>query len=326
MPSIRRREFVVASALWATGSLGGMAWANGYPNRPIRLVVPYSPGGGSDFVGRLIAQKLTETAGWSVVVDNKAGAAGMIGTDAVAKSAPDGYTLFLADAAHATNAAVQPKTPFDPIKDFAPLTLVGSSPQLLVAHPSFPANSLRELLALPRERVREFAVGTPGQGSGPHLLYETLKLKTGMELVHVPYKGGSIALTDAVGGQIPMVINSVPACMPHIEAKRLKVLAIASTERHPKLPEVQTFSESVPGIVVSAWYGVMAPAKTPADVLQQLNAALNKVLDLPEVKTRLAGSFIDPMPRGPQAFSRYLNEEITRWKSVASQTGVTASS
>lgn len=325
MPCIRRREFV-ASALLATGSMGGMAWADGYPNRPIRLVVPYSPGGGSDFVGRLIAQKLTETAGWNVVVDNKAGAAGLIGTDAVAKSAPDGYTLFLADAAHATNAAVQPKTPFDPIKDFAPLTLVGSSPQLLVAHPSFPANSLRELLALPRDRAGQFAVGTPGQGSGPHLLYETLKLKTGMELVHVPYKGGSIALTDAVGGQIPMVINSVPACMPHIEAKRLKVLAIASAERHPKLPEVQTFSESVPGIVVSAWYGVMAPAKTPADVLQQLNAALNKVLDMPEVHARLAASFIDPMPRGPQAFSKYLNEEIARWKSVVKQTGVTANS
>ena len=321
MPFLSRRDFVASTLSIAAGSISGAAFANAYPNRPIRLIVPYAPGGGSDGVGRLIAQKLTETAGWNVVVDNKAGASGLIGTDAAAKSPADGYTLLLADAAHATNAAVQPKPPFDAIKDFAPLTLVGSSPQLLVAHPSFPANSLKELLALPRDQARSFGVGTPGQGTGPHLLYETLKLKTGMELVHVPYKGGSLALTDAVGGQVPLVINSVPACMPHIEAKRLKVLAIASPSRHPKLPDVQTFSESVPGIVVSAWYGVMAPAKTPADVLQQLSLAIDKVLDLPDVKAKLAVAFIDPMPRGPQAFSKYLNEEISRWQSVVKQTG-----
>jgi tripartite-type tricarboxylate transporter receptor subunit TctC len=323
MNDISRREFVASALLLATASMNGTAFANAYPNRPIRLIVPYGAGGGSDFVGRLIAQKLTETAGWNVVVDNKAGASGLIGTDAAAKSAADGYTLLLADAAHATNAAVQPKTPFDPIKDFSSLTLVGSSPQLLVAHPSLPANSLRELLALPRDRTRQMGVGTPGQGSAPHLLYETLKFKTGMELVHVPYKGGSAALTDAVGGQIPLVINSVPACMPHIEAKRLKVLAIASTQRHPKLPDVQTFSESVPGIVGNAWYGVMAPAKTPAEVLQQLNAAIDTVLALPDVKSKLAGAFIDPMPMGPQAFSKYLAEEIARWQTVVKQTGVT---
>lgn len=326
MPYIRRREFIASTLLTTTALMSGKAFADGFPSRPIRLIVPYGAGGGSDFVGRLIAQKLTETAGWNVVVDNKAGAAGLIGTDATAKSAADGYTLLLADAAHATNAAVQPKLSFDPVKDFAPLTLVGSSPQLLVAHPSLPANSLRELLALPHERLRQFGVGTPGQGSVPHLLYETLKLKTGMELVHVPYKGGSLALTDAVGGQIPMVINSVPACMPHIEAKRLKVLAIASAARHPKLPDVQTFSESVPGVEGSAWYGVMAPARIPAGLLQQLNAAMDKVLDLPEVKARLGSSFVDPMPRGPQAFSRFLNEEIARWKSVVKQTGLTISS
>jgi tripartite-type tricarboxylate transporter receptor subunit TctC len=326
MPYICRREFITSTFLTTTALMSGKAFANGFPDHPIRLIVPYGPGGGSDFVGRLIAQKLTETAGWNVVVDNKAGAAGLIGTDAAAKSAADGYTLFLADAAHATNAAVQPKLSFDPVKDFAPLTLAGSSPQLLVAHPSLPANSLRELLALPRDRVRRFGVGTPGQGSVPHLLYETLKLKTGMELVHVPYKGGSLALTDAVGGQIPMVINSVPACMPHIEAKRLKVLAIASAARHPKLPDVQTFSESVPGVEGSAWYGVMAPAKTPAGLLQQLNAAIDKVLELPEVQAKLGSSFVDSMPRGPQAFSKFLNEEIARWKSVVKQTGVTISS
>ena len=320
-----RRDFVASAVTLAAGAMSGTAFANGngYPNRPIRLVVPYSAGGGSDFVGRLIAQKLTETLDWNVVVDNKAGASSMIGTDAVAKSPADGYTILLADTAHAANAAVVPKLSFDPTKDFAPITLVGSSPQLLVAHPSFPANSLKELLALPRDQVRKYAVGSPGQGSAPHLLYEMLKVKTGMELVHVPYKGGAMALNDAVGGQVSMVINSIPACMPHVEAKRLKVLGIASTARHPKLPDVQTFSESVPGILGSAWYGFMAPSATPAAVLKQLEVGIQKVLELPDVQTRLATAFIDPMPRGSQAFSKFMNEEIVRFKDVVKQTGVT---
>lgn len=323
MHFLSRRDFISTALTLAAGSAAGPARSDSYPNRPIRLVVPYAAGGGSDFVGRLIAQKLTENAGWSVVVDNKAGAASMIGTDAVAKSAADGYTLLLADTAHATNAAVMTKLSFDPIKDFALITLVGSSPQLLVAHPSFPASSLNELLALPRNKVRQYAVGSPGQGSAPHLLYEMLKLKTGLEMVHVPYKGGAMALNDAVGGQLPMVINSMPACMPHIEARRLKVLAIASPARHPKLQGVQTFSESVPGIVASAWYGFMAPANTPANVVRQLDSGIQHVLKLPDVEVRFAGAYVDPMPLGPQAFSKFLAEEIARFKDVVRQTGVT---
>ncbi|MDB5744008.1 MAG: hypothetical protein JWR68_2323 [Polaromonas sp.] len=318
-----RRDFVALLGSATALSWSSSAFANTFPSRPIRLVVPYAPGGGSDFIARLISQKLNEATGWTVVVDNKAGASGLIGTDAVAKSVADGYTLLLADAAHATNAAVQPKSPFDPIRDFAPLTLVGSSPQLLVAHPSFPANSLKELLALPRDQVANYGVGTPGQGSGPHLLYELLKLKTKMELVHVPYKGGAVALSDAVGGQVPMVINSIPACMPHLKAKRLKALAIASTARDPKLPDIQTFNESASGIVVSSWYGVMAPAKTSPEDIRIITAALEQVLNMPEVKTRLADAFIDPMPKGSQAFSEFLQADIDRWRSVVKQTGFT---
>ena len=283
----------------------GLAHA-AFPERPITLVVPYAPGGAADAVARVVATRLGIKLGTSVVVDNKAGASSMIGTDAVAKSPADGYTLLLADTAHATNAAVVPKLSFDPVKDFAPITLVGSSPQLLVAHPSFPANNLKELLALPRSQTRQYSVGSPGQGSAPHLLYEMLKLKTGMELVHVPYKGGAMALNDAVGGQVSMVINSMPACMPHIEAKRLKVLAIASPARHPKLPEVQTFSESAPGILGSAWYGLMVPANTPADVQRQLDLAIQGVLKLPDVHARLSNAFVDSMPAGSPAFTKFL--------------------
>lgn len=323
MTCLSRRHFVAFAASMTAGPMSATVFASDYPNRPIRMIVPYAPGGGADFVARMVAQKLTETAGWNVVVENRAGANGLIGSDAVAKSAADGYTLLFADAAHATNAAVLAKISFDPIKDFAPLTLAGSSPQMLVAHPAFPANSLKELIAMPRDRVRNnLAVGTTGQGSMAHLLCETLKLKTGLELVHVPYKGGGAALIDAVGGQVPMVINSVPACMPYIETNRLKVLAIASAARHPKLPNVQTFAESVPGVVGSGWYGMLALARTPADVLQQLTAAIDKVLELPDVKAKLTASFIDPMPHGPQAFSKYLSEEIARWQSIVKQTGI----
>lgn len=326
MTAVSRRNFVAITSTTLTTWASGSAFANDFPNRPIRLIVPYAPGGGSDMIGRTIAQRLTETLGWSVVVDNRAGANGIIGTDAVAKSPSDGYTVLLADTAHATNAAVQAKLPFDPVKDFAPLTLVGSSPQLLVANPSFPANSLAELIALPREQVKAYGVGTTGQGSAPHLLLETLKLKTGMDLVHVPYKGGSAALSDAVGGQVPLVVNSIPACMPHVEARRLKVLAVASPARHPKLPQVQTFSEVVPGVVGSAWYGFLAPAKTPVAIQQQLVAALEKVLAMTDVKAKFDVSFIDSMPQGPQAFSKFLAEDMARWQSVTKQAGITMTS
>jgi tripartite-type tricarboxylate transporter receptor subunit TctC len=321
MAVMSRRDFVASSLSIAAVTASPALLADTFPSRPIRIVVPYAPGGGSDTVGRLIGQKLSEVAGMATIIDNKAGASGLIGTDAVAKSPADGYTLLLADAAHATNAAVQPKSPFDPVKDFVPLTLIGSSPQLLVAHPSFPADSLKDLLALPREQVRKYAVGSSGQGSAGNLLYEMLKLKTGMELVHVPYKGGGAALTDVIAGQIPLVINSVPACMPYIQSKRVKVLAIASSARDPKLPSVQTFSESVPGVLVSNWYGIMAPAKTPNDVLQRLTGAIAQVLDLPEVKAKLAEAYIDPMPRGAQPFQQLLNAEVLQWRTVVAQTG-----
>lgn len=321
MNNVSRRSVLASGVSLAAVAACPHAWAQGFPNRPIRLVVPYSAGGGSDFVARLLAQKLTETAGFNVIVDNKPGASGLIGTDAVAKAPADGYTLLLADAAHATNAATYAKIRFDPVKNFEPLTLIGSSPQMLVAHPSFPFNSLKALLAAPRAQSSKFSIGTVGQGSGPHLLFEMLKLKTGLDPVHVPYKGGAAALADAVGGQISLVINSIPACMPHIEPGKLKPLAIASKSRDARLPGVQTFSESVPNTVVSSWYGVMAPANTPVDVVQKLNAAIRRVLELSEVKARLTVAFIDPMPQGAQAFSSFLDAEIRQWKAVVAQTG-----
>ena len=319
MTKISRRVFLAASTV---AGLASQARAQAYPAQPIRLVVPYAPGGGSDFTGRLVAQKLQEIAGFGFIVDNRPGAAGMLGTEIVARAAPDGYTLLLADVAHRINPAVYSKARYDAVKSFAPVTLIGASPQALVAHPSFPANSLKELLAMPPEQRKTIAVGSPGLGSGPHLTYELLRTKIGLELVHVPYKGGAPALADAINGQIPLVMNAMAPVMPHLQSGRLKALAIATAERHPRLPGVQTYAESAPGVVVYNWYGVLAPAGTPAAVTDRLAENIARVLVLPDVKEKFDASFLDVMPQGPVEMARFLDDEVRQWKNVATQTGI----
>ena len=293
-----------------------------YPAQTVRLVVPYAPGGGSDFTGRLVAQKLQETAGFTIIVDNRPGAAGMIGTEVVARATPDGYTLLLADVAHGINPAVYSKARYDAVKSFEPVTLLGASPQALVAHPSFPANSLKELLAMPPEQRRTIAVGSPGLGSGPHLTYELLRTRIGLELVHVPYKGGAPALADAINGQIPLVMNSMAPVMPHLQSGKLKALAIATAQRHPRLPDVQTYAESAPGVVVYNWYGFLAPAGTPAEVTTRLAGDIARILEMPDVKEKFDAAFLDPMPQGGVAMARFLDGEVRQWKDVATQTGI----
>jgi tripartite-type tricarboxylate transporter receptor subunit TctC len=250
------------------------------------------------------------------------GAGGLVGTDYVARAAADGYTLLYADVAHGINPAVYPKAKYDPVKSFVPITLVGAAPQVLVAHPSFPANSLKELLAMPREQLQKIAVGTPGQGSGPHLTYELLRVKVGFDLVHVPYKGGGPALNDVINGQIPLVMNAMPPVMPHLQSGKLKALAIATAERHPRLPDVQTYAESAPGVVVYNWYGFLAPAGTPAEATDKLAKDIARVLTLPDVKEKFDAAFLDPMPQGSAAMVRFLDEEVRQWKAVAVQTGI----
>jgi tripartite-type tricarboxylate transporter receptor subunit TctC len=318
-----RRRFVAAGVATVLAGGGSAARAQAVAGKPVRLVVPYGVGGGADFSARLIAQKLIDGAGIKAIVDNKPGASGIVGTDFVAKAPADGSVLLYCDTTHALNTAVNPKVPYDPVKDFKPMTLIGQSPQLLVAHPSFPANSLSELLALPRDKTKDMAIGSSGLGSTPHMTYERLHLKTGLTLVHVPYKGGGPALNDVVTGQIPLVVNSIPACIPHLQAKRLKALAIASAERNPRMPEVQTFAEAgAPGIEVSTWYGVLAPVRTPQEIVDPLSREIERTLGDAEVKARFAEAFLDPMPRGEKAFATFLAEEMQQWKAVATQTGV----
>ena len=297
--------------------------ADKYPTRPIRMIVPYPPGGGSDLTGRAIALKLNDSLGQTIVVDNRPGATGLIGTELAAKSPANGYTIILADAPHTINALVYAKQRYDAIRDFEPINLLATSPQALLAHPSFSANTLKELLAMPRAQTEKIAMGSSGLASGPHMVYEWLKQRTGLTLNHVPYKGGGPSLLDAAGGQIPLVMNAVPAAMPFIQTNRLKALAITSPKRHALLPSVQTFVEAgVKDFVSFQWYGVLAPAGTPKDVIALLNREINKALTAPDVKNRFASLTLDSTPGTPDDFRNLLVSEDKRWKDVQKQVNV----
>ena len=297
--------------------------AQNYPSRPIRMIVPYPPGGGSDLTGRAIGLKLNDSLGQTVVVDNRPGATGLIGTELAAKSPANGYTIILADAPHTINALVYARQRYDAIKDFEPINLLATSPQGLFANPSFGVNTLKELLAMPRAQTEKLAMGSSGLASGPHMVYEWLKQRTGLTLNHVPYKGGGPSLLDAVGGQIPLVMNAVPAAMPFIQSNRLKTLAITSPKRHPLLPNVQTFQEAgVKDFVSFQWYGVLAPAGTPKDIIAALNREINKALAAPDVKDRFASLTLDSTPGTPDDFRKLLESEDRRWKEVQKQVNV----
>ncbi|MEO7726715.1 MAG: tripartite tricarboxylate transporter substrate binding protein, partial [Burkholderiales bacterium] len=299
------------------------ASAAAYPDKPVRFVVPYAPGGGSDIIARIIAIKIGEALGQTFVVDNRPGAASMIATEIVANAPGDGYTLILSDVPHAINAAITSKPTYDPVKDFAPIMLVATTPQILVAHPSFAASSLKELLAMPREQTARFALGTSGTGSSPHMTYELLHLRTGLTLNHVPYKGGGPAISDVVAGQIPLGLLGSPVSIPHLKSGRMKGLGITSAQRHPVVPTVPTFIESgVSGFVVSHWYGVLASGGTPPAVVKQLHAAIAQALTQPDVKERFAALALDIGTLGPDEFKKLIENDVKRWKEVVVKSGI----
>jgi len=299
------------------------AAADRYPVRPVRLVVPYAPGGGSDITARAIGQKLGEALGQTFVVDNRPGAASMIATELVAKAPADGYTLILSDVPHTVNAVVYRERRYDPIKDFTPVALLATTPLAMTAHPSFVVGSMKELIALPKAQTEKFALGTSGQGSGPHMTYEWLRTKTGLTLNHVPYKGGGPALADLVAGQIPLVLNAIPAAVPHLQAKRLKGLGLTAATRHPLFPDMPTFVDAgVQDFVVMQWYGVLAPAGTPKETITLLNAQIRKALDQPDMKERFAALALDIDKGSREDFVKLIATEYQRWAAVAKQTGI----
>ena len=296
-----------------------------YPSKPIRIISPFAPGGGNDVLSRTIAQKLTENVKQQVIVENRPGANGIIGTEAAARAAPDGYTIVLIPSGHAVNASLHRKLPYDSIKDFTPITLVGSSPLILAVHPSVPAKSVKELAALARARPEQLTYGSAGIGSSGHLggaLFETL---TGTKMVHVPYKGMSLAITDVMGGQVSLVFGTSASVMPHVRSGRLRALATTGAKRSPALPDLPTVAEAgVPGYEAGLWYGFVGPARIPNDIVRRLNAEIVAVLKSTEVRERFASQGVDASPSTPEEFGRLLVSDLERWAKVVQRAGIRA--
>jgi tripartite-type tricarboxylate transporter receptor subunit TctC len=286
-----------------------------YPNKPVRLIVPFTPGGVTDASARLVAEQMSKRLGHQMIVENKPGASGNIGTNQVATAEPDGYTLLLGfDGTMVINPHVFPSIPFDPVKDFAPVGKIGDAILILVAHPTLAANNVKELIALSKTEANGLNYGTSGMGSTPHLAGETLNIVAGSKLVHVPYKGGGQAMIDLQGGSIPLVFTAVAGALPHIQNGRIKGIGVTSAARAPSLPNVGTFIEAgLPNFVLNSWVGILAPAKTPTAIVNKLNQALAVSLNHPDVMKRLAVIDGEVRLSSPQAFDTLLKAEITRW-------------
>ena len=285
------KTLVLAFALSFSLASIGAAHSQAYPNRPLRDIVPFPPGGAVDTVTRIVTAKLSEVLGQTIVVENRAGAGGNVGADAAAKSTPDGYTLFTCQiASHAVSPALYKKTlPYDHIKDFVPISRLGTTPNVLSVHPSVPVNSVSEFIAYAKARRGKINYGSSGVGTSPHLTMELFKLTTGIDLVHVPYKGGAPALIDLLGGHIPVMFANLPEHLPSIKSGKLRALGVSTAKRSPQLPDVPTVAESgVPGFEVMVWYGLCAPAGVPKPIVAKLNADIVKTLNMPEVKERMA--------------------------------------
>jgi tripartite-type tricarboxylate transporter receptor subunit TctC len=297
---------------------GAPAWAQGYPAKPVRLVLPYPPGGGSDTIARPLAQRLSESLGQQVVVDNRGGGGGAIGMEHVAKAASDGYTIVMALTAQlAVNPSLYRKLPYDPVKDFAPITLLAQGPYVLVVHPSVPAKSVKELVALARKRPNELAYASSGNGSGGHLAAELLKSMTGGEMLHVPYKGGGPALVDLIAGQVQVLFSTWASGRGHIQSGRIRALAVSTAKRPRAIPHLPTVAEAgVPGYDAGVWYALLAPAGTPAEIVDRLNREVLGVLKSPEYSKLLFDSAIDPIGSTPQALADYIRSESAKWAKV----------
>jgi tripartite-type tricarboxylate transporter receptor subunit TctC len=294
-----------------------------YPTRPVRVIVPYSPGGSSDAVARLVSQKLAEMQGQQFVIDNRPGAAGSLGRELVAKATPDGYTLLIGDSPHTINVHVLRHVPYDPIKDFTPVTLLATAPQVLVIHPGFPAQTLAELIAAASAQPGKLNYGSGGTGSITHLTGELFKLATRVNIVHVPYKSIAIATTDVIGGQVQAAFPTVPGAAPHVRGGRLRALGVSSAQRVSALAEVPTFEESgVSGMIVTNWFGVFAPARLPPELLTKLHKAVIDAMQAPDVRARFANLSLEIATTSPREFEAHLKSELARWGKVVKAAGI----
>lgn len=304
----------------------GLVHGQGFPSKPVRLISPYPPGGGNDTLARTLTPKLTEFLKQQVIVENKAGGNTIIGTEAVARSAPDGYTMVLVPNSLAINPFLYPKIPYDAVKDFTPITLVGQSPLIVALHPSMPTKTMRALIGLARAKPSEVLYGSSGIGSVGHMSVSLLEMMAGVRFLHVPYKGTAIMMQDVLSGQLTFTFTSALGVVPHVRSGRLRAIAVTSDKRSPALPDLPTVAESggVPGYSFILWYGLLGPAGLPPDILGRLNTEIGKVLNDPEIRTRLANQGVDATPSTSREFADLIASDLKKYAKVVPASGAKA--
>src|SRR5262249_51377081 len=311
----------IAAAIWICAA---PSWAQNYPSKPIRYVIPFDPGTSPDVVGRILAERFTRLWGQQVVVENRVGAAGVLGSAFVAKSPPDGYTVLQANIApNSISVSLHAKIPYDQLRDFAPITRIGMTPNIITVHPSTPFKSIKQLIAYAKAHPGQLSYSSAIVGTSPQLSMELLKLQVNFDIVHIPYRIAAHGVTDTIGGQVAVNISNVPALIGPVQTGRLRALAVTSAQRIAQLPDVPTMQESgVPGFEVNSWYGVAAPAGTPVPLLDKLHADITSVLRLPEIQQRLTEMVIPPSPTSRKEFDEFIRAEIARWARVIRDAGI----
>jgi len=311
-------SLALIAALAATAIAPPVLAQGDYPTKPIRIIAPVQPGGGVDLVARTMAERLGKALGQSVIVENQSGGGGIVGSQATARAAPDGYTLMIGYVGtHGTNPAVR-KLPYDAIRDFTPVAMVGGTPNILVVPPSLPVNTLAEFIAYVKANKGKLSYGSSGPGTLTHLAMEQLKVANDLDLQHVAYRGIGPAITDILGGQTQALFPGLAAALPHIKAGKMRPLAVTGTKRHPLLPDVPTFEElGYKGFDGVQWYGIVGPANLPAPIVARLNTEVNKALADPDLRTRLSGEALEPMPMTPEQFGQYMRTDIAKWTKIA---------
>lgn len=305
-------------------ALCSAALAQPYPAKAVRMVVGYPPGGPTDVLARIVAQKLTESWNQQVLVDNRPGASGMIGAELTVRAAPDGYTLLMVPVTFAVTPSLFAKMTYDPVKDLAPVAQVAAAPFILVVHPTLPVKTVKDLIALARSRPGQLNYASASAGGMPHLAGELFNTMTGVKMTHIPYKGAAPATTDLLSGQVQLMFNNMLSAMPQVKAGRLRAVAVTSTRRSAAVPELPSIAETVPGYEASGWYAAFAPAATPKELVTRLNADMNRVMKLPDVMQRLAGDGVEAVGTTPEQFGAYLRQEIAKWGKVVQASGAKA--
>ena len=312
--------------LVALATVGAHAQAGAYPNRPIKLIVTVPPGGAADFIARLLASKLSASMGQPVVVENKAGASGSLASDFVAKSAPDGYTLLQSSiTTHGIGPHLMAKLPYDPVASFAPVTMLASLPLIMTVNADVKAATLPEFVALAKAQPGKLAFASSGNGGAPHMAGELLKIAASLDMIHAPYRGSGPAVADLVGGQVQVMFDGAPSLVQHITSGKIRPLAAASPKRNPLLPNLPTFAElGLPAVNVALWYGLMAPAGTPPDIIARINREVNQALKSPDVLERFAAQGTEPLGGSPEQAAAYVKQELDRWGPVVKRAGIKA--